>query len=417
MKRPVLDLDERDRRIGNILELVDAHDLDAILVFGLGTKFQFHQYLTQLRPGLAVLLTAEEELVAFSRNMSDFSTDDYVRNVIDIDVVEPWHDRLVEGGRWSVNLVAELERAGLDGGRVGVVGLGDTQVVIEPEGWVPYTSWTTVLEALPDTTFVDVTHEYAEQILPKGEAEIAALEVAARAGEAACDAMVSAAKAGMTEAELFAEGVAEMYRHGVEVAYDIFHTLPDGEGLAWGHPSWQFRTQPPRTMRRGDVVLTELFPNYGGLEAQQQLTIGLSPVHDDCRRGAELARESLERGVAAAKPGVRFGDVCDAMEAPILEAGGGWLTPLIHTLNPLYGIGRSGVNVEIDERHAAAFMHDDDSEGGHVAGDLVLEEGMLLELEPNCVFGRRRINIGGTFVVTDGGVRALEETPLRAHFV
>lgn len=417
MSRPTLGEDERRRRRQNVVDLLVERDLDGLLVFGLGTKFQLHQYLTQSRAGLAVLLTRDGDVIEFSRNMSDFSTDDYLRNVVDQDVVEPWHDKLVEGGHWSRAITGELREQNLADGHVGVVGLGDTGVALEPEGWVPFTSWKTIQDELPDARFEDVSTAYIERILPKSEAEIRVVEVAARAGDAACEVMLSEAKAGVPENRLFSAGMAEMYDHGVAVDYEIFHTLPDGEGLAWGHPTWQFRTQRPRTLERGDVVLTELFPNYGALEAQQQLTIGLEPVHEDCKWGAELVEESLERGVDAAEPGVTFGRVCDAMEEPLLEAGAGWLTPLLHTLNPIYAIGRSGVNVEIDSRRADTFMHDDSGDTKHVAGDLVLAEGMLLEFEPNAVFDRRRINVGGTFVVTDDGVEALEDVSLGAHFV
>jgi Xaa-Pro dipeptidase len=41
----------------------------------------------------------------------------------------------------------------------------------------------------------------------------------------------------------------------------------------------------------------------------------------------------------------------------------------------------------------------------------VLEPGMALAFEPNCVVNRRRVNIGGTVVLTEDGYRSFNELP------
>jgi hypothetical protein len=47
----------------------------------------------------------------------------------------------------------------------------------------------------------------------------------------------------------------------------------------------------------------------------------------------------------------------------------------------------------------------------------VLEEGMSLQLEPNACIGTRRVNIGGSVLVTDSGCEALNVIPTRVAYV
>ena len=43
--------------------------------------------------------------------------------------------------------------------------------------------------------------------------------------------------------------------------------------------------------------------------------------------------------------------------------------------------------------------------------DLIIEAGMVFELEPNAQRGKHRVNIGGTVVVTESGVKELNALP------
>jgi Xaa-Pro aminopeptidase len=50
-----------------------------------------------------------------------------------------------------------------------------------------------------------------------------------------------------------------------------------------------------------------------------------------------------------------------------------------------------------------------------VGGDLVLQAGMTFALEPNCVLGRRRVNVGGTVIVSENGVEEVNTLPRAMH--
>jgi Xaa-Pro aminopeptidase len=49
--------------------------------------------------------------------------------------------------------------------------------------------------------------------------------------------------------------------------------------------------------------------------------------------------------------------------------------------------------------------------------DLVLREGMSFAFEPNACKGHRRVNVGGTVVVTSGKPEQLNAAPNRLHVV
>lgn len=46
-------------------------------------------------------------------------------------------------------------------------------------------------------------------------------------------------------------------------------------------------------------------------------------------------------------------------------------------------------------------------------GEVVIEPGMVFELEPNAIIGRHRVNIGGTVIITEQGAEPLNEISTR----
>jgi Xaa-Pro aminopeptidase len=50
-------------------------------------------------------------------------------------------------------------------------------------------------------------------------------------------------------------------------------------------------------------------------------------------------------------------------------------------------------------------------------GDLVIKEGMVMELEPNASKGMNRVNIGGTVIVTKNGVEELNKLASKMRVV
>ncbi|MBI4322443.1 MAG: aminopeptidase P family protein [Chloroflexi bacterium] len=410
---PSLSENERDRRWVRVREMMKARGLDCLVVFGLKGREMFDRYLTNDRTGGIVIFPREGDgLIHLS-----WTTFDVTAHLESSLRDEASWVKDVRLGANGAGVVSVLREKGYERASIGAVGLG-MYAPGEMEGNVPYGTWAHILEKLPDATFHNVSYPFAEVIFAKSDEELQLARRAAAIGELVCEAMINATRVGATESEIYAAGMYHLFLNGGNgspspyISPMIFHSGPDNP--SWGAPMWLFRPQRPRTIQNGDIILAEIFPHYGGMEAQLQLAIAvgeIDPVNKEC---AAIARRSYEAGIEALRPGRRFGEVVEAMEAPLREAGAWQLTPLIHSLNPLAWVSRSYVGVEklpgIDRYQAVSGKP-------MVGGDLVIQANTIWEIEPNACLGKHRVNIGGTVIVTEKGVEELNVLPNELRYV
>jgi Xaa-Pro aminopeptidase len=391
---------ERDRRWQRVREFMRKRGLDALVVAG----SRFHgepldRYLSDWIPGNFVIFPLESEpilLVSMIPEMLALRPDTPEEE-------RPWIRDVRAGVRGAI-IVAVLQEKGLERSRVGVVGLGGLRTTWE--GWIPYRTWERVISKLPDCSFEDVTAGFAELISVRSSEELAQVRRAAQVLEQACEEMVRTTRAGVSELDIYA-GVHRVLSHrGV---YSPMMILRSGPGNAsWGEPPWLFGVGTPRMLQQGDVVLAEIFASCGGLEAQVQMAVAIPPVSSVNSECAQLARLSYEEGLRHLQRGKKFNEVVAAMEA-VLERRDVWyLTPLIHSMNPMLCISPTGVRIDsLPGREAYRQLG-----SGRIRGEeVVLEPGMVFELEPNACIGRHRVNIGGTVLVTEEGPEPLNNLP------
>ena len=406
---PQLTLAERDRRYAGLRALMEAHGFDAIVVGSFQGRERLESYLIDDFLDAVVVLPAKSDpvLLAFggSRISRIFESQRRGHDVWVPDV------RLSAGG----NKVAEvLKERGLARGRIGLVGFGPTAPG-EMEGLLPLGFHSNLVKALPDAAIGDFTLAFTDFMLVKSAEEIALLRFAACVSEQACRVMMEVARPGVSEAEVYADTVREIHRWGCDLRYPFFSLQSGKDNIGWGVPRWSVRAEPPRVLETGDLVQAEIHTCYGGQEGQVQMSVALDPVDDVVRRLEEIARESYEAGVAAVKPGVTFASVVQAMEKPIVAAGCWSKTPLLHTLT-FGSTGFTPVN-----REQLSGTREEAIEGaarpGIRRGELVLTEGMGLEIEPNACLGMVRVNIGAGVLVTSRGAEELNELPTRVRHV
>lgn len=412
---PVLSTAERDRRWRLAQELMESRDLTALLAYGerdtVGQPlYAPDAWLTNDRPGNAVVVPrGEDPYVMVSSHIAVGQHIEAGRRGDEL-WIEPGH--MIAGdrhsrpgtGRGAAAIAEFLHWRGLDGGRVGVVGLEPFPLSF-PNGIIPYGTYKGLADACPETTFVPVGADWHMMVITRSDEEIALIEYSARGGEAMCEAMIAAARPGVAEHELYAAAMEACFRAGSTQHWMVLITARDGENVGWGPPAWTYRAQPPGRLRDGDLVLAELFPVYGMLESQQQLTIAIGEVHPDIERAGAIARQSYDAGLAALQPGSTFGQVVDAISQPVREAGGWSLTPPIHSLNPNLAVGACGLPPDLPEAGDYGGL----GGVGTSRPDLELKPGMSFAFQPNCSFGRRRVNIGGTVVLTPSGPRELND--------
>ena len=150
------------------------------------------------------------------------------------------------------------------------------------------------------------------------------------------------------------------------------------------------------------MVLGEIFPRHGGFESRQQVAATLEPIDEVHTTCADLARNVYEKGMSILRPGVSF----LTMEAVIKEAGYWHIAPMIRSLPSLAWAGG------IEEPAGAST-----GKGARQNQDLVIESGMVFELEPNAQCSNHRVNIGGTVMVAGPGVEELNVFPTRMRVV
>jgi Xaa-Pro aminopeptidase len=212
------------------------------------------------------------------------------------------------------------------------------------------------------------------------------------------------------ESEIYAAGMFEAQRRGVVAPGMLLWSGP--EFIAWWPPPWAYRPQAPRVVEEGDVVLAEVFVQFGMKETQHQVAIAVGDVHPDFLRAFDVARAAYDAGLATLRPGRRFGEVAEVMRRTVEDAGGSFVHPVLHGLNPFGTVG--AVSLAIG-KVAAAEGYRARAEIPPILYDLVLERGMTFAFEPNCVFGRRTANLGGTVIVGDDA--PIELNPLTARLL
>jgi Xaa-Pro dipeptidase len=383
--------------------------LDAILVGSFMGRERLESYLIDdyLDAVVVFPVAGEVTVLTFSPQRTSRALESARRGVV------PWVTdyRIGFGGKGAAAILREKSLAA---GRIGIVGFGPTAPG-EMEGLLPYGFHLSLTRDLPQAAIEDFTADFTDFMLVRSDEEIALLRFAARVSEEACKAMIAVTRPGVSEAAVYAEIMREIYRWGCDTRYPNLSLQSGPDNIGWGAPRWTLRAEHPRILERGDVVQTEIHTLYGGMEGQVQMSVALDPVDDVLRRCEEIARDSYEAGVRAVRPGAAFAAVVHAMEEPLQRAGCWSKTPLVHTMS----FGATGFTAVNREQLAGTREETVERQvtPGIRRGDLVLEAGMVLELEPNACIGMQRINIGGVVLVTATGCEELNRLPTRVHHV
>ena len=389
---------ERDRRWRRARELMDAQGVDALLVSGEKGQGQGapiiapDTYLTNDRPGGMVVLPRDGDPVTmvWAAQVVAGHAQGELRG--EGSWIKPQN---IWVGRNAQRLAEIIRSMGLDKSKIGVIGLDPAGPM--GEGFISHFAWQGIVAELPNAAFKSVWQPFAEMMSVLSDEEIAALKQACDAGERMCEVLLDITKPGVTEAELYAAALSSSILNGANSSWIILQTGPDN--TCWGPPNWIFRPIRPRTIQDGDLVLTELFPSYGMMEAQQQLTIAVGKVPDVVQKCADVAREAYDRGLEKCRAGITFGEMADAMIKPVLDAGGWFMTPQVHSMNPItlmVSLAAHGVDNMVNSHLYPKITVKSDR-----GRDVILQPGMSFAFETNCHLDHRRVNIGGTVVVTE----------------
>ncbi|EOE0521938.1 M24 family metallopeptidase [Providencia stuartii] len=390
-------INERDRRWGLARQIMQANDLEVLMVYGdresaAPAPFCIDHYFTNDRLGSVVLFHLDKAPVVVT--FAPMMVADHMQAAMRGDMQWIAPEQIVVG-KTGHNIAQVLIDLGVSSrANIGVIGL-EPYPPFYFDGAMPFNTLTGIKKRLPNVNFVPVYKQFFQLASVKSEEELEHIKHAAMIGEAMSEAMRATAILGNTEADIAAAVTSTCLSMGGFTAEILMGS--GSEYIGWGQPAWQYRSQKPREIQEGDIVLTEIFALYGMYETQHQAAVAVGKVHPNIEKAAEISRECYEIGVEYLKEGVTFGEVVDKMEQPLLRSKGWHVHPLIHSINPYGPIG-FGTAPGI-ESLPIAQKYRQLERLPNPGRELVLKAGMTFAFEPNCAFGYHLCNLGGTVVV------------------
>jgi methionyl aminopeptidase len=230
-------------------------------------------------------------------------------------------------------------------------------------------------------------------IIIKSEKEIAVMREAGRIVAEILEIIGEQAKPGVTTRELDMIADKELKKRGAVSSFNGYRGFPANicasinDEIVHGIPG-------DRILQEGDIISLDFGAIYNGFQGDAAITVPVGKVSPEASRLVEATRESLEKGIAAARAGATLGDVSSAIQkhaesknySAVREYTG-------------HGIGRD--------------MHEDPQipNYGIPGTGPLLRKGMTLALEP-------MLNIGGsrTKVAKDRWTVLTADGSLSAHF-
>ncbi|MCC6779674.1 MAG: M24 family metallopeptidase [Hyphomicrobiales bacterium] len=387
---PLLSGAERERRYSRARELMTSNDVACLVVFGRHNRERYDGYLSNEQSDGIVILPLEEEPIYLVNHWGRIT-----RRIEDDRRPDQTWIKDCRLGMEGACVVRALEERGLSSARLGVVGL-TARGAGENEGFVPYTTWTNVLSALPNAEFVELSAAFQRMMLVKSDEELEVARFCGKIGERACEAILDAIEVGVPESDLYAAAFHVIHKHRAVLTYPHIAQGIGRSTIGWGNPNYFYTGGPPHVVARGDVLQLELLLSYGGIEIQPQMSIAVEPVSDLCWELAEVARRVYAAGLAALKPGRRFGDACDDVDQPIKQFDGWQTGPGLHSLGPHWLTSGHFINADRCPRIAPHITMPTAPGWGL---DHILEPSMIFAIEPSPGKGNQRIHTGGCVIL------------------
>ncbi|MFF5563938.1 aminopeptidase P family protein [Streptomyces sp. NPDC012623] len=239
--------------------------------------------------------------------------------------------------------------------------------------------------ALPGTSYVALTEGLPMLRAVKDARELARIEAAGAAADAAYEDILQVRFAGRAETDVAADLAALLLGHGhSQVDFTVVGSGPNGAD--------PHHEAGPRVIRDGDMVVLDFGGLKHGYGSDTTRTVHVGEPTAEERRVHEIVREAQRAGCEAVRPGAACQDVDRAARAVIEAAGYGE-----------YFIHRTGHGIGVTT-HEPPYM---------IEGErLPMVPGMCFSVEPGIYLpGRFGVRIEDIVTVTRTGGRRLNRTP------
>jgi Xaa-Pro dipeptidase len=282
-----------------------------------------------------------------------------------------------------------LVERGLDNKRIGVT-------AVDPHymDYMTVNQWRTLVGRLPHAKLKRVGDFFHEFLAFKSAEEQAYVMKAGELVARALEAVVAAARPGVTEFELKGAAAAAIYEGGGDVDFLIIGSSPMANpGIIFGNPR-----PSRRKLEHGDIILNELAASYEGYSAQIGVPICVGePTQQVRTMFDEIVMPGYRMMEAHLKPG---GLLLDIWRASQFFRDNGYQSRPVQ----LHGIDLVSQSPHIYKEELKAHDY-----------ELVIKPGMELMLEPNPITadGTLGLFFGHTYLITDdGNVRVTDRIPL-----
>jgi methionyl aminopeptidase len=160
-----------------------------------------------------------------------------------------------------------------------------------------------------------------ERIAVRSGDEIVKLRAAGRLVAEVLAELSTAIRPGLTTLELDALAERSARRRGADPAFKGYHGYPASlcvsinDEVVHGIPSDR------RALRDGDIVGLDFGAVLDGFYGDSAVTLPVGAVGEEAARLLEAGRQALARGIAAARPDGRVGDIGAAIQASVEASG------------------------------------------------------------------------------------------------
>ena len=245
----------------------------------------------------------------------------------------------------------------------------------------------------PEADFPDASVVVSSLRVRKDADEIATMRKAVKAAQDALEVMIPLIKIGMTEKELAAELVVQLFRHGSQSELPFPPIVSSGPNSANPHA-----TPTDRSVRLGDLLVVDWGAAVDGYISDLTRTFAVGEVEAEYSKIHAIVLEANTAGRAAGKPGAPCAAVDKAAREVIEKSGYG-----------VYFTHRTGHGIGM-EAHEEPYMRGDNLQQ--------LEPGMAYTVEPGIYLpGRNGVRIEDNMVVSETGAECLSDMPRELRVV
>ena len=396
LELPRLSLKERDRRWSMVREEMRRQDLDCLIICGLpcewdskvadarylspiagNAEFNFLVFPLEGEPTTYILMPTFLEYWAMAQ---DWVTD--IRS---------------KKGTWANSLVSRIRELGLETKRIGVDGLAGP---MDPDGWFPYSTYNGIVELLPGATLVNLNDMMERCRMVKSPEEVDFLQKAAALGDRMLEACSQTAKPGVRECEVYGKMMEVMIGNGGEEP-TLFFWSSDAHPLP--HP---FRLPTMRPLEKGDMIICEIHPRYGGYCTHVERTFCLGEPEKEYLEIYAVCLEVYHRGMELFTAGAKITSAMGAIKELVDRRGLGICELGIH------GHGISSLEYPRYRLHAPPGA---DAKAIELAGD-EFRPGMVFAFNIDLVNpawrkGQTGCVFAETVLITEGKPRRLHNYP------